>query len=189
MTNYGLPTSAEIGGMTYAIRSDYRAVLDVIEVMNDTTISDEDRTLISLTIFYDGFESMPLTDFQAAIDYMKWFINGGNDNNKRKKGNPRLMNWQQDFKLIVSPINHILNCEVRALDYLHWWTFLSAYMEIGDCTFAQVVSIRKKRMQGKKLDKQDQQFYNENVDLIEIQVQETDEEKALFEQWMNLGGE
>ena len=76
--------------------------------------------------------------------------------------------------------------EVRAAEYVHWWTFLGAYMEIGDCTFAQVVSIRKKRAQGKKLDKQEQQFYRDNVDLIEIRVQETDEEKALFDEWMNI---
>ena len=98
----------------------------------------------------------------------------------------RLMNWQQDFKLIASPINHILGYEVRAAEHVHWWTFLGAYMEIGDCTFAQVVSIRKKRAQGKKLDKQAQQFYRDNVDLIEIRVQETDEEKALFDEWMNI---
>lgn len=185
MISYELPTSVDIGGATYAIRSDYRAILDVLEVMADTTISDEDRTLITLTIFYEGFDKMPMCDFQAAIDYMKWFINGGTET--RKSGsNLRLMNWQQDFKLIASPINHILGFEVRAAEYVHWWTFLGAYMEIGDCTFAQVVSIRKKRAQGKKLDKQEQQFYRDNVDLIEIRVQETDEEKALFDEWMNI---
>lgn len=103
MISYELPTSVDIGGATYAIRSDYRAILDVLEVMADTTISDEDRTLITLTIFYEGFDKMPMCDFQAAVDYMKWFINGGTET--RKSGsNLRLMNWQQDFKLIASPV-------------------------------------------------------------------------------------
>lgn len=184
MTSYDLPTSTVINGREYALRTDYRAILDVLEVMNDQTVTDEDRTLITLTIFYEGFERMPFGDFQEAIDYMKWFINGGAEN--RKGSGLKLMNWQQDFKLIASPINHILGYEVRAAEYVHWWTFLAAYTEIGDCTFAQVVSIRKKRAQGKKLDKQEQQFYRDNVDLIEIRAQETDEEKALFDEWMNL---
>ena len=182
MSAYDLPTSAEIGGAVYPIRSDYRAVLDIIGVLSDPSLSDQDRAAIALTIFYEGFEDMPLKDFGEAIEYLFWFMNGGADNKKNEK-KPRLMDWGQDFQLIVSPVNRVMGCEIRALEYLHWWTFLAAYQEIGDCLFAQVVSIRKKRMTGKKLDKTDSAFYREHRDLVDLKAHETDAEKAIIEAW------
>ena len=110
-----------------------------------------------------------------------WFVGGGD----MPKGNQKtkLADWNQDFPLIVNPVNRVLGYEVRDCEYCHWWTFLSAYYEIGDCLFAQVVAIRKKRKQGKKLDKYEQEFYRDNRDLIDIKVKLTDEEKAFFEEW------
>lgn len=59
---------------------------------------------------------------------------------------PKLVDWGQDFKLIVAPVNRILGLEARAEKYLHWWSFISAYYEIGECLFAQVIRIRRKRL-------------------------------------------
>lgn len=70
------------------------------------------------------------------------------------------------------------------MEYLHWWTFLSAYMGIGDCLFAQVVRIRDIKARGKKMDKQDREFYRRNRDLIDIKVKTTDAEEKLFAEWM-----
>ena len=40
--NYALPTEAEIGGSSYPIRSDYRAILDIFEVFGDPDL-EKDR--------------------------------------------------------------------------------------------------------------------------------------------------
>ena len=44
--------------------------------------------------------------------------------------------------------------------------------------------IRKKRKQGKKLDKQDREFYQNNHDIVDLKVEETEAEKALFDEWL-----
>lgn len=181
MSVYDLPKSAVINGHEYIIRSDYRAALDIIDVMNDKEITDEERTLIVLRIFYEDFDGLPLDDFQEALDFCIMFISGGDAYKPNKTA--KLMDWKQDFKLIVSPINKIIGYEVREVEYLHWWTFLSAYREIGDCLFAQVVSIRKKRMKGQKLDKADAQFYRDNQELIDFKHETTPEDDELFEKW------
>ena len=70
MSCYDLPESAVIGGVERPIRSDYRAILDIIKVMSDKEIDDEERTLLVLSIFYPDFDEIPLHDFQEAIDYV-----------------------------------------------------------------------------------------------------------------------
>ncbi len=185
MNAYDLPTTAVIGGVEQPIRSDYRAILDVIKVMGDQEIEDEERTLLVLSIFYPDFDEMPTGDFQEAIDYLYWFVGGGDSKSSGKKA-PKLMDWDQDFKLIVGPVNRVLGYEARSADYLHWWTFLGAYYEIGDCLFAQVVSVRKKRSKGKKLDKADQEFYRHNHDLVDFERRETEAETETFDAWTGV---
>lgn len=184
MTGYTLPTTADIGDRTYKIRSDYRAALDIIEVMNDAEIDNQSRGIITMTIFYEDFETIPKKDYQEAINYMYWFIGGGDDMDESQQKKPRLIDWQQDFPLIVSPVNRVLGYEIRAVEYLHWWTFLSAYYEIGECLFSQVVGIRQKKAKHRKLDKSDEEFYRANRKIIDIQQTYTPEEEDTISKWM-----
>lgn len=182
LPSYALPTTLEVGGVERAIRSDYRAVLDVIGVMSDVALDNEGRAVLALRIFYPDLDDFPRRDLQEAVDRMLWFVAGGKDD--RGKRRPRVMDWQQDFQLIAAPINRVLGYEVRSCEYLHWWSFLSAYYEIGDCTFAQVVAIRKKLKRGKKLDKGEREFYSDNRDVVDLRTKETAEESAIFDQWI-----
>lgn len=189
MSAYDLPTSTTIGGVEYQIRSDYRAILDIIKVIGDPEIENDERALLALSVFFPDFDEMPPADFQEALDYVFWFVGGGKGQGGKK---PKLMDWEQDFTLIVAPVNRVLGYEVRDVPYdfeaneggLHWWTFLSAYYEIGDCTFAQVVGIRKKKQKGKKLDKADEAFYQENRDMIDMRKHATAAEEKELEQWI-----
>ena len=70
------------------------------------------------------------------------------------------------------------------MEYMHWWTFLSLYQEIGgDCTFAQVVSIRYKKAHGKKLDKQEREWYRKNRKIVDFKQNYTDSDKQMFKEW------
>ena len=182
MAVYDLPTKADIGGKTYNLRTDYRAALDMIEIMNDSEISDDERGLLCLQILYPEFDEMPQTDYQEAIDYLYWFIGGGDE--APKTNGKKLMDWQQDFSLIVSPVNRVLGYEVRAVEYLHWWSFLAAYYEIGECLYSQVVGIRSKKAKGIKLDKQDQEFYRRNRHLVDIKSRYTEADEETLSEWL-----
>jgi hypothetical protein len=171
-----------INGTTYQIRSDFRAVLDVLTVSADPELTDGERGALALEVFYVDYDDMPRSDYEEAIQYMQWFVGGGDMEAKPPKR--KLADWQQDFPLIVAPINRVLGYEVRSVEYLHWWTFLSAYMEIGDCLFAQVVSIRSKKSKGKKLEKHESEFYREHRELVDFHIQETDAEKEILDVWM-----
>lgn len=179
---YSLPTSVKVNGTEYEIRSDYRAVLDILTALSDNGLDEKDKSEAALEIFYPAFPDMPVSDYQEALNQCFRFIDQGKEPKQQKK-EPPLMSWEQDFDLIIAPINRIAGCEVRALDYLHWYSFLSYYQEIGDCLFAQVVRIRDKKVHGKPLDKQDREFYRKNKDIIDLEINYTEAEKDVLAAW------
>ena len=179
---YDLPTSLEIHGREYEIRSDYRAILDICIALSDNELNEQSRAIVVLNIFYPDISEIPQDAWQEAVEKCIWFINGGEDEQSQK--GPRLMDWEQDFKLIAAPINRVLGKEVRSVDYLHWWSFLSAYMEIGECTFSQVVSIRDKLAKHKKMDKSDKEWYSKNRNLVDFKRKYTEADDEFIKQWI-----
>lgn len=188
--NYELPESLEVCGVVYPILSDYRAVLDIFAALSDPELPPEEKARDALLILYPAFEAEPSTEamppehYQEALRRCFWFINGGEDEPKNADRR-KLVDWQQDFPRIAAPISHIIGQEVRAVKYLHWWSFLSAYMEIGgDSLFAQIVRIRDLKSRGKKLDKFDREWYQRNRHLVDFETKYTAAETELLSRWM-----
>jgi len=163
---YELPTSLSVGGADQPIRSDYRAALDICAALSDPDYSDEDKAEALLKILYEQPET--LTDIDEAVRQALWFLSLGDDSPPPDTPRPKLMDWKQDAPLIIGAVNRVAGAEVRALPYLHWWTFIGYYMEIGDCAFASVVSIRNKQAKHKKLDSYEKEFYRENRRMIDF---------------------
>lgn len=185
---YDLPKTVNINSVEYDVRYDFRAILDIFSAINDVELNDQERAEVVLGIFYCDTES--ITDYKEALKQCFSFINMGQEETGQKQ--PRLVDWESDFPLIVSPINRVLGYEIRSIPYdyenntggVHWYTFLSAYYEIGgDCTFAQVVGIRDKLNRHKKLDKSEQDFYRRHRDMIDIKTKYTEEEDTLVKEW------
>lgn len=180
--NYRLPESLEIGGIEYAIHSDFRDVLDILEILNDVELDNKDRSLFALLFFYPDFDTIPPEHWQEAMEKCQWFLSGGQEERNGKKS-PRMMDWEQDFPYIIAPVNRVLGYESRAAEHVHWWTFLSAYMEIGECTFSQIVHIRDQKRRGKSLDKADREWYARNRDIVDLKMKYTSEEEDFFAQF------
>ena len=179
---WDFPTSLTVNGKEYEIRTDYRAILDVLTALSDPDLEDDDqnvnawiKTKIILEIMYPDYETIPPEDYSEAVRLASEFIDMGIKDEIRK---PRTMDWEQDAPIIVPAINKVLGKEVRAEKYLHWWTFLGAYMEIGEGLFSQVLSLRAKRAKKKKLEKWEEEFYRDNKHLIDLKPKLSEEEKA-----------
>lgn len=182
--NYDLPTSVEVCGAVYPICSDYRVILGICEALNDPELNDTDKVCVALSLFYEDVKAIPPEHYNEALRQCFWFIDCGEDDAGQTPAQPKLMDWAQDFRYIVAPVNRVMGQEVRALDYLHWWTFISAYYEIGDCFFAQCVRIRDMQAHGKQLDKIDREFYRKNRKIIDIKTTYTERENELLAQWL-----
>ena len=183
---WSLPISVKIDGKEYAIRNkcDYRVVLDVISALNDEELEMEYRVECALFQFYgndelDTVEKVltSLNDIQIAIVEMMKIINLGKEETE-EENKPKIMDWEHDFQQLAPPISRVLGYSVRdEKNYTHWYDFIGAYMEIGECTFSNIISIRSKKQKGKKLETWEQEFYRENKKLVDLPRKLTDEEQ------------
>lgn len=172
---FDLPDSLNVNGIDHPIRTDFRDVLRVIVAMNDPNLDEKEKIYICLYVIYEDFDELKDTDYEAAFKAASNFIDCG-ENSKAKSSGIRTIDFEQDERLIISAVNRIAGCEVRSLDYLHWWTFMGYFMEIGECTYSTVLSIRGKKKKGKSLEKWEQEFFDNNKDICVIKEKLSDEE-------------
>ena len=178
MNSWKLPTSLNIGGVDYAIRTDYRAILDILRAFNDPDLPDWAKQEVMLQILFEDKDSLPESSLQEACEKAVAFIDCGHEPEDKGKTQPRLMDWDQDADMLIPAINKVYEGgDIRAASYIHWWTFLGYYMEIGDGLFSTVLNIRQKRAKGKKLEKWEREFERDNKRLIQLMTPISEEEK------------
>ena len=187
MNAYELPTSLNIGGVSFSIRTDFRAVLDILIAQNDPNLDEYGKMEVMLKVLYEDWQNIPEDCLEEALKKASEFIDCGQKESNPNKPKPRLIDWEQDGDMIVPA-----GTEVRAVPYMHWWTFFSYFMEVGESLFSTVLGIRSKKAHGERLDKWEKKFYHDNKDIIDMKTKLSDEEQeykdALKEKLNRLGG-
>lgn len=174
-----LPESLSVSGVEYGIRTDFRDVLSILEAFNDPELENSERVYVCLFILFRDFDAIPPEQYEEAFKRALWFIDCGADpDQKTPKTKPRTMDWEQDENILFPAVNRVAGREVRALPYLHWWTFYGYFMEIQEGVFSHALSLRQKKASGKKLEKWERDFWNANKDICELKTKLTAEEQA-----------
>ena len=191
---YELPTTVTINETAYAIRNrgDYRMVLDCFQVLNDIELSETERIIAFLIIFYEDFNdvesvlSLDEDTMSELIDNAFSFFNCG-QKNAPAETNYKTIDWEGDAQLISSAVNNVAGREIRAESYLHWWTFMGYFNAVGESALSTVVGIRSKIAKGKKLEKYEQEFRSENPQYFnwDMRTLKQKEEDELLNQLWN----
>ena len=183
---YELTTEIMIEGCPYKIRNrgDYRVILDIFSVLEDPELEQSERIISALIIFYEDLNEVEdvysLPNIETAVRGMYEFFNAGRGESAKKSR--KLIDWEGDSELICSAINKVAGTEIRLEPYIHWWTFMSYYMSVGECILSTVVSIRDKTANGKKLEKWEQDYKRENPHYFNWKYKTVDEVDA--ENWL-----
>lgn len=184
---YDLPLSVCIDDVDYAIRDrcDYRAILDTIDVFEDKELTDENMVKLAIYNFYqEAYDRLNeyddvfgrISDWVLTEDCIKFIkpiyetINGELNSPRKymadeeKPNKKPTFSWKYDWHIIAPAVSRVAGYDIRDPDkYTHWYTLLGYCGEVGpDCYFAQVMDIRNKRNEGKKLEKHERDFYNRN---------------------------
>ena len=184
-----LPTRAVIEDRVYQIHSDYRDVLELLRWLDGTAAPDLDaatRWYVAMRLFYPDFAAMPRQDWEPATRFLMEFLAAGRPD-PRHPG-PRLVDWQRDAPRIAAGNRQATGQEVRALPYLHWWSFLSAFDAIGEGSFATVVAIRDKLRRGKKLEGWELEFYRSHRAAVDLRPAPGDADEAEKQRLLALLG-
>lgn len=189
---YEIPTTITVGSTEYRIRNkgDYRMVLDCFSALQDASLNSNERLFCSLIIFYEDINCIAdinkFEDLEEAATKMFDFFNCGRSQSVGKKMNHKLIDWEQDSQIICSAINKVANKEVRAEPYIHWWTFMGYYSAVGESLLSTIVSIRDKIVRGKKLEKYERTFRQENPEYFVWNTNSIDDEaEELFNELWN----
>lgn len=191
---YELPVSITVNNRDYQIRNngDYRMVLDCFQVLNDIELSETERIIAFLIIFYEDFNdvesvlSLDEDTMSELIDNAFSFFNCG-QKNAPAETNYKTIDWEGDAQLISSAVNNVAGREIRAESYLHWWTFMGYFNAVGESALSTVVGIRSKIAKGKKLEKYEQEFRSENPQYFnwDMRTLKQKEEDELLNQLWN----
>lgn len=184
MDLWSLPTSLEIGGVVWHIETSPRGIVKILRIFNDPNFEEDERAIIAMYFFYRDFDSMDEALYQEAFEKMVEFIDCGIE--PEKVSHARVMDWEQDLPVILPSINKVAGRDIRTIPDLHWWTFLGWYMEIGEGTFATIVSIREKKRKNEKLDKWEKEFYQQNRSKIKLKAIRSDDDIAEEERLIAL---
>jgi hypothetical protein len=106
MIAWELPESLCVGGQEWKIRTDFRAILDIIRYFADPEYEADESWLICLTILYIDFDDMPPDMYQEACEKAIEFIDMGIKDDGKKK--PHTMDWEQDAPIILPAVNRVL---------------------------------------------------------------------------------
>lgn len=192
----GLPEKLTVGDYDRPIRTDYRNILQVFEAFQDPELTQEEKWVVAIYLMFEDFFCaddvlQAVQDgfsLEEAMNQISWFISAGQP--EKKVLELPTYNWKQDEQMIFSAVNKVAGRETRELEYLHWWTFLGYFNEVGEGTFSFIVGIRNKLNKGKKLEKHEKEFLKNNeeiVRLIKCKTREDLEAEAHYKEiWGNL---
>ncbi len=200
MDQYSLPYSVEIGGEEYEIRADFRPIFDIIDIIDDPRISSKDAHMMALEIFYPKLFEIPMEYLGDAIREMGKFLRCGEDDDEDREKEPqktegrkqrKLINFSKDFPFFVGPVNEFVGFDVRSTKYdpienkcgFHYWTLQTALMNIKECTYTQILSIRIKLSEKKPLTKEEKKFLSKHREWVIIDTIYTDEENERLRKW------
>lgn len=178
-----LPEVLTVGGEDYPIRTDYRNILQIFEAFEDTELEQTEKWIVAVYLMFEDFSCADDVlqavqngfGLEEAIKEISWFISAGHP--EKQAVEKPTYNWKQDEQIIFSAVNKVAGKETRELEYLHWWTFLGYFNEVGEGTFSFIVGIRHKMNHGKKLEKNEKEFLARNKELVKLEKPKTKEEQ------------
>lgn len=187
-----LPETLTVGGVDYPIRTDYRNVLQVFEEFLDPELETAEKWIVAVYLLFEDFRCYDDVaeaagrgfSLEEAIKQILWFISAGQP--EKEVLELPTYNWKQDEQMIFSAVNKVAGRETRELEYLHWWTFLGYFNEVGEGTFSFIVGIRHKLNKGKKLEKHEKEFLSRNKELVLMKKPLTKEEQEHEDAYKSL---
>lgn len=181
------PEFVKIDDIEYKINTNFRDCLKIILAFEDVNLTQDEQVRVLLYNLYsneDGELSETLVNYQKAVELgIKFLDCGENNTDKKDNDKPRVYSFSQDSKYINSAIlNKTNGVNLEMIDYLHWWTFVNYFMDMGESQFSNIVHLREQHRKGKLTKEEKQQCEAIGWDVIKLKSNTiSDAEKQGYE--------
>jgi hypothetical protein len=124
-------------GWRYGIVTDFREWIRFSDMLSDGEISEEEKLLILPEYFLEPPESVDQGMVEAlfafyradALDPKK---SGREEKEKPQPVKPPVLSFEMDAKYILSDFRRYYSMNLREVEYLHWWEFLTLLRSLPD---------------------------------------------------------
>ncbi len=179
------PTKVEVDGKVIPIDTSFRTALRCMEVVDDDSISDEER---AFAIIYLLTDDIPKVNLSKLLLVLKKYLQCGEDN-PRQISKQRDMDFEQDEKFIISSFMFDYGIDLNKED-MHWWRFVDLLNGLSsDCILSRIRDIRTMDISIYKDAKTRERILKARQQVaLKIKHKETEEEKehlAKFEAHFN----
>lgn len=178
-----LPDKVLVNGVEYLINADFRTIILIDQIIHDKELSDTDRILSALNIFY--MEKAPEQTTQA-IEKLVWFFRCGKeqDEQEKRRGHfqrrTRAIDYGVDSLLIWSAFLQEYQIDLTQPLRMHWWKFCALLENLSDtCKLSKVMMYRTVDTSG--MSKQQKSFYAKMRKKYELKGEDTESTMKLSE--------
>ena len=184
-----VPTSVLIDGVSYAINWDFRYSVMFETLMLDTSISDEDKLIKALNLYYPVIPD----NIDEAVDKLLWFYQRGHvDTSGKSKGKggrgKRVYDYAHDDAYIYSAFREQYGVDLQD-DKIHWWKFKAMFQALSNETeFVKIMGYRGIKITS-SMTKSQREFYTEmkRIHALPQPKNEVEKTKAIEEALLNGG--
>ena len=113
------PEYAEVKGIKYKINTDYRVALRCFEVIEDTSISDEER---AFAVIFLLFGEVPIEDMHEFLRISGDYLRCGEKAETQTSAN-RDMDFTADEKYIAASFMSDYRIDLASVD-MHFWQYI-----------------------------------------------------------------
>lgn len=154
------PEYVQIDDKKYKINTDYRNVLKLNDIATDTSISDYEKLLTYIYLFFGDEGLNDEKNYERLVNSIITFAKGrpsAMKPNKEEK-HEKDMDYTQDMNLIISSIWSEYGIDITK-EKIHWWTFYDLLNGLSsECVLNRVRDIRSKDL-SKIKDREEREEY------------------------------
>ena len=117
-----LPSKVTVDDTEYEIRTDFRISVLFSLLMEDDTLTDEQKVIQALDLYYPVIP----VNVDEAINKIIWFYCCGKENkstNGNKGSNKKIFDFEEDSNYIYSAFMSQYRIDLQDIAQLHWWKF------------------------------------------------------------------
>ncbi|WP_461197385.1 bacteriophage Gp15 family protein [Clostridioides difficile] len=176
-----LPESVEIDGKEYKINTDFRISILFEMLIQDNSISDEEKGENALLLYYPVIPA----NTTMAIDKIIWFYSCGKKENNVDDGyqggagssKSQIYSYDYDDEYIYSAFLGQYGIDLQDIEKLHWWKFKALFKSLKEDTeIVKIMGYRAMDISG-DMPKAQKDFYRKMKKIHAIPLPQNEVEK------------